>query len=112
MYYMDRTKRARLRFSVSYRMKDDIDPKLVGRSNKALHWFDIQELKKMDIAICDLGGAIRVDDNGKILGGGISGFKKGFSNNLVTEYTGEIPLTFKGKAAVTAWKFLKKRKQK
>ena len=36
------------------------------------------------------------------------GFKKGFSDNLVTEYTGEIPFTFKGKIALLVWKFLKK----
>jgi len=111
VYFVDSKERARLRFSVSYRMDDDVDFKLVGRSNKALHWFDMQELKKMGINIYDFGGAIRIDENRKILGGGISGFKKGFSDNLVTEYTGEIPLTLKGKIATAAWKFLKKRKK-
>lgn len=47
----------------------------------------------------------------KFLVGGISGFKKGFSNNLVIEYNGEIPLTIKGKIAIAVWKFLKKRRK-
>jgi lipid II:glycine glycyltransferase (peptidoglycan interpeptide bridge formation enzyme) len=109
VYFVDTNERARLRFSVSYRMDDSIDFKLVGRSNKALHWFDMQELKKIGINIYDFGGAIRIDKNRKILGGGISGFKKGFSDNLVTEYTGEIPLTLKGKIATAVWIFLKKK---
>ncbi len=111
MYYVDGKNRARLKSSVFYRMDEEVDPKLAGRSNKGLHWFDIREFKKLGIAIYDFGGAIRIDDKGKILGGGISGFKKGFSNNLVIEYNGEIPLTIKGKIVIAVWKFLKKRRK-
>ncbi len=45
--YFANKHRARLRFSVSYRTDESIDNKLVGRSNKGLHWFDIQQLKMM-----------------------------------------------------------------
>ncbi len=45
VYFVDKKDRARLRFSVSYRTDENIDNKLVGRSNKGLHWFDIQQLK-------------------------------------------------------------------
>ncbi len=92
LYWMDGTKRARLRFSISYRMEEGMDPKLVARSNKGLHWFDIQKLKEMNVEMYDFGGAIRIDKDRNILGGGISGFKSGFTKNLVTEYNGEIPL--------------------
>ncbi len=111
VYIVDE-ERTRLRFSVSYRTDESIDNKLVGRSNKGLHWFDIQQFKKMGMAIYDFGGAIRINEKGKIISSGVSGFKKGFSDNLVVEYVGEIPLTVKGKVAMFVWRFLKKIKNK
>ncbi len=65
-------------------------------------------LKWGGVNVYDFGGAIRVDEKRKIISSGVSGFKKGFSDNLVTEYVGEIPLTLKGKLAMFIYGFIKK----
>lgn len=103
LYFFD-DERARYKSGISYRLEESIGIgyKTIGRSNRRLHWFDIQEFKNRGIKIYDLGGISRNTNDKGLLN--INRFKEGFSKNEIMEYEGNIPVSFKGKLAL----FIKK----
>lgn len=105
LYLIDNN-RARYKIGISHRMDDNIDAKIVGRSNRGLHWFDMKILKEKNINIYDLGGiAVNTDDKAKI---NINKFKERFTRNQITEYQGNIGISLKGKSALFINKILQK----
>lgn len=97
LYLVDES-RARYKSGISYRLAEDIDPKIVGRSNRGLHWYDMQFFKNKGINIYDLGGiTVNTTDQAKI---NITKFKERFSKNHVIEFEGNIGVSLKGKLAL------------
>ncbi len=97
LYLVDE-ERARYKYGVSYRMREDIENSLVGRSNRGLHWHDIKLFKRMGKKIYDWGGvAHNTKDPSKI---NINNFKTGFCKTIAVEFTGNVGVSLKGKAAV------------
>lgn len=105
LYFCDES-RARYMFGISYRLNKniEIDPNVIGRSNRGLHWFDIQVLKKQGIKIYDLGGIV-VNSGDKHLDN-VTRFKEGFSKNRVFEYSGNISVSLRGKLGLFIKEFL------
>jgi len=104
--YLYDENRARYKSGVSHRMDDNIDAKVVGRSNRSLHWFDIKLFKEKNITIYDLGGlAHNTEDKAKL---NINKFKERFTKNQVIEYQGNIGISLKGKFALFVHKLLQK----
>ncbi len=104
--YMFDDNRIRYTAGVSYRNTKNIDSKLVGRSNRGLHWFDMQLFKERGIEIYDFGGiAINTKDRSEI---NINKFKEAFSKNKISEYQGNIGISLKGKLALFMHKLRKK----
>jgi len=104
--YMFDDNRIRYTAGVSYRNIKSIDSKIVGRSNRGLHWFDMQLFKEKGIEIYDFGGiAINTKDRSEI---NINKFKEAFSKNRVSEYQGNIGVSLKGKLALFIYKLRKK----
>jgi hypothetical protein len=107
--YLCDGKRARYKSGISYRLNKNIDAKLVGRSNRGLHWFDIKMFKSKNFKIYDLGGiAYNTKDKAKL---NINKFKERFTKNLIIEYEGNIAISLKGKIALYANKILQKIKE-
>ena len=108
LYLFDEN-RARYKSGISYRMDENIDSKVVGRSNRGLHWFDIKLFKNKGLNIYDLGGiAHNTEDKAKI---NINKFKERFTKNQVIEYQGNIGVSLKGKLALFIHKILQKIKK-
>ncbi|MGP1560882.1 MAG: hypothetical protein ACTTIC_02215 [Helicobacteraceae bacterium] len=97
LYLVD-NERIRYKYGISYRLLDDADGQLVGRSNRGLHWHDIKLFKRMGKKIYDWGGvAHNTKDPSKI---NINNFKTGFCKTIAVEFTGNVGVSLKGKAAV------------
>ena len=98
LYFYDDNK-ARYMYGISHRLNNiDIPRNTVGRSNRGLHWFDIQEFKKRGIKTYDLGGVTcNSADNGLQ---NVRKFKEGFSQNMVDEYNGNIAVSLRGRFAL------------
>jgi hypothetical protein len=107
--YLFDDKRARYKSGISFRMNKNIDPKVVGRANRGLHWFDIKLLQNKGLKLYDLGGiAHNTEDKAKI---NINKFKEKFTKNQVIEYQGNIGISLKGKLALFVHKVLQKIKR-
>jgi len=103
--YLFDNERVRYTLGISYRHKG-IDPSLVGRSNRGLHWFDIKLFKKRNFKIYDFGG-IALNSNSADEKN-IRKFKESFTRNTVHEYQGNIGLSIKGKLALSLHNLKKK----
>jgi len=105
LYLVDET-RVRYKSGISYRFDTQIDAKVIGRSNRGLHWYDIQLFKDKKFEIYDFGGiAYNTKDKAKL---NINKFKERFTKNQVIEYQGNIGISLKGKLALLAHKVLQK----
>jgi len=105
LYFFDKAK-ARYMYGISHRLDKylDIAPSVVSRSNRGLHWYDMQEFKKRGLKIYDLGGiACDTTDKGLL---NVRKFKEGFSQNRVTDYYGNIPVSLRGKIALMLKSFI------
>ncbi len=87
---------ARLLYSVSNFRTEGLDPSLVGRANKYLHWYDIQYLWKEGIEILDWGGISSIENPN-----GVDRFKKGFGGEECTYYNVIIGRSISGRLAVS-----------
>ena len=92
VYVTDGT-RAMLLYSGSHfrSIQDQDERKRLARANRLLHWKDILYFKQSGFAIYDFGGL--TDDPG------IAEFKRSFGGRDVAEYTGYVPVTWKGRVA-------------
>jgi hypothetical protein len=63
----------------------------LGRANRFLHWRDILFFKSRGFAVYDCGG---LTEDGRV-----AEFKRSFGGAEVVEYTGYVPLTWRGRAA-------------
>jgi lipid II:glycine glycyltransferase (peptidoglycan interpeptide bridge formation enzyme) len=68
--------------------------RFIGRANRYLHWQDMLYFKNSGFRIYDWGGLTR-DAN-------IASFKRSFGGVELSEYTGYVPVTLKGRAAAAA----------
>ncbi|MGZ8202103.1 MAG: GNAT family N-acetyltransferase [Burkholderiales bacterium] len=66
----------------------------LGRANRYLHWRDMLHFKERGFHVYDWGG-LTGDPN-------IAQFKRTFGGLELTEYTGYVPVTLKGRAAAAA----------
>jgi lipid II:glycine glycyltransferase (peptidoglycan interpeptide bridge formation enzyme) len=103
--YMFDENRVRYTLGISYRHKG-IDPKIVGRSNRGLHWFDMKLFREKNLKIYDFGG-IAIDTDNKDEKN-IRRFKESFTKNSVSEYQGNVGVSLKGKLALFMHKLRKK----
>tara|TARA_B100000242_G_scaffold293651_1_gene272448 strand:- start:208 stop:972 length:765 start_codon:yes stop_codon:yes gene_type:complete len=90
--YINDKKRIRLYHSasnISYKLKDK---NLVARANKYLHWKAISKFKDIGYKTYDFGGISQI----KKLNG-IDKFKFQFHGDIITEYSGLLPVTLKGR---------------
>jgi hypothetical protein len=96
VYYLGRTT-ARLLYSAShFRSEDDAGKRgLVGRANRWLHWKDMVSLKESGISFYDFGGWYAGESDQARLQ--INKFKEEFAQNVITEYSFDLPVTLKGK---------------
>ena len=99
-YIVDRG-RARLLNTMS-----DIDPErdskwnnLVGRANRLHHWLDMLRLKQACVKSYDLGGVYRGTDDPEQIN--IARFKSGFGGRFVETFDAAVPLTLKGRLALS-----------
>ena len=99
--YIHDEKRIRLYHSASNVNVKIINKNLVGRSNKLLHWKVITKFKKSDFHIYDFGGVSHTKHFN-----GIDKFKSHFHGEMVTEFSGLIPLSNKAKFVFFILKFL------
>lgn len=96
-YTMDE-KNARLLHSVSdFREREDAS--LIARSNKRLHWADMELFSSMGIEVYDWGGISSLEKPN-----GIDSFKMKFGGQLVTRYNVFLGRTILGKLAILALK--------
>lgn len=89
-------KTARLLYSVSNFRTEGMDPSLIGRANKYLHWYDIQYLQNNKMQLLDWGGISSIDNPN-----GVDIFKKGFGGNEVLYYNAILGKSIIGKLAVS-----------
>jgi len=87
---------ARLLYSVSNFRTEGLDPSLVGRANKYLHWYDIQYLCKEGIEILDWGGISSIENPN-----GVDRFNKGFGGEECTYYNVTIGRSIRGRLAIS-----------
>ena len=91
-------KNARLLHSVSdFREREDAS--LIARSNKRLHWADMELFSSMGIEVYDWGGISSLEKPN-----GIDSFKMKFGGQLVTRYNVFLGRTILGKLAILALK--------
>lgn len=75
--------RARLLHSASSRFTDSGDRALIGKSNRWLHWWEMQAAEQKGLRFYDWGGfAVGTTDPNMV---GINGFKAAFGGQLVEE---------------------------
>lgn len=86
---------ARLLHSVSDFRDIGLDANLIARSNKRLHWEDIQFLKQSGFTICDWGGVSSFENPN-----GIDTFKMKFGGNPMTYYNVFVGKSFLGKIGI------------
>jgi lipid II:glycine glycyltransferase (peptidoglycan interpeptide bridge formation enzyme) len=82
--------RARLLYSASHyrEVSDTEDRNYIGRANRFLHWFEIQEFARHGYEFYDLGGIpVSTENHQK---NEIARFKAEFGGEVVTEYTGYV----------------------
>jgi len=84
----------------------DIDPRrgsqwnnLVGRANRLHHWQDMLRFKEDGLKSFDLGGVYRGTDDAEQLN--IARFKRSFGGRFVDTFDAVLPLTFKGRLALS-----------
>lgn len=87
-------RRAMLLYSGSHfrSVQDTVDRNRIARANRFLHWRDILFFKQAAFQIYDCGG-LTEDAN-------IAEFKRSFGGNEITEYTGYVAATWKGRLAL------------
>ena len=93
--YIYNSDTSRFYYSTSPFRCDKADAALIGRINKAVHWYDMQMFKSMGVVNYDWGG---ISD--KNASNGIDQFKLGFGGEIGHYYNINIGLSLKGKAAV------------
>lgn len=95
--YIGAAHRARLLYSASsFRDSEDTAYRaMVGRANRALHWFDILEYKKLQCAWYDFGGWYTGTNDEQLLG--INRFKQSFGGTVVVEYNAVIAISLLGR---------------
>ncbi|KZZ86294.1 hypothetical protein [Bacillus sp. SJS] len=88
--YISDNKRAAMLYSASHfrSMQERDSRKEIARANRFLHWEGIRFFKNLRMQIYDLGG---ITDQPSI-----ENFKRGFGGMKVIEYSGYIPLSWKG----------------
>lgn len=103
--YIGDGKRARLLRSASrFREADSSDFRnLIGRSNRYLHWWDIQSFKNRGYQQYDLGGCYMGSDD--LSKKNVKDFKAGFGGDTVVEYHSSQALTLKGRLALLWLKY-------
>ena len=79
-----------------FRSKDEIDPAVVGRANRWLHWRDMLGFKEMGLASYDWGGMF--DDESIAGQASVNNFKREFGGTPVAAYNCTAPVTIKGRA--------------
>ncbi|MGN0066826.1 MAG: hypothetical protein ACI38V_04265 [Bacteroides sp.] len=90
-YIMDEdNKIVRLLYSASNRFDESIDTKLIGYSNKYLHYCDYITFKYKGFILYDFAGVCDNPSDKEKYGIGL--FKKGFGGKLVDTYTYNSPL--------------------
>jgi hypothetical protein len=72
---------------------------LVGRANRLHHWQDMLRFKGEGITSYDLGGVYRGDDDPEQMN--IARFKKSFGGAIVDRFDAVLPLTGKGRIALS-----------
>ncbi len=72
---------------------------LVGRANRLHHWRDMLRFRSEGIRSYDLGGVYRGNDDPEQMN--IARFKKSFGGETVERYDAVVPLTGKGKLALS-----------
>lgn len=104
--YIGTPNRARLLYSASFfrDSNDKVHRALVGRANRALHWFDILEYKKRFCAWYDFGGWYTGTDNEQLLG--INRFKQSFGGTVVVGYNAVLAISLIGrlKLGLAKWR--------
>jgi len=75
--------------------KSNVDPQLVGRSNRQLHWKSMLSMKESGLLVYDFGGI----SNTTALKG-IDDFKRQFGGTEVVEYNSMIPISTAGRVAL------------
>lgn len=85
-------KKVRLLHSASLRFSDGIDKKMIGRSNKYLHYMDMKEFKKHGFEIYDWGGIAYQSENENLKG--INKFKESFGGILIEQQNLYSPLYY------------------
>lgn len=85
----------RMRLYVSGTSVDGNDSQLIGRCNKLLHWFDIQQAKQNGLHEYDFGG---LSHNAKLQG--IDNFKRQFGGSDRFEYNTIVGRTLIGKLSI------------
>ena len=93
--YIFNEMKARLLYSTSNFRSDKDMASLIGRINKALHWYDIKMLKKKGILLYDWGGIS--DRNAS---NGIDKFKISFGGYIEKYYNIFMGISLKGKAVI------------
>lgn len=85
--------RAMLLYSASHfrRIEDRCERRRLGRANRLHHWRDILFFRAAGYVLYDFGG-LTEDPR-------IAEFKRSFGGNEVAEYTGYVPVTWKGRIA-------------
>lgn len=106
--YVSDGRRARLYYSATLPrilsdIKSNIDPQVVGRSNRQLHWRTILSIKESGLLEYDFGGV----SNTTALKG-IDDFKRQFGGKEVTEYNCYIPTSTAGRIALLIKKLYEK----
>jgi hypothetical protein len=93
--------RARLQTTIS-----DMDPSrgsdwnnLVGRAHRLHHWLDMLHFKSQGVGVYDFGGVYRGSDDPEQIN--IARFKQLFGGHFADTYDAVVPLTWKGRAALS-----------
>ncbi len=99
--YVHDDKRIRLYHSASNVYSKLINKNLVGRSNKFLHWKVISNFKDSGFHVYDFGGISQKENFN-----GIDKFKSHFHGEMVTEYSGLIPVSLKARFIIFIMRIL------
>jgi len=93
--------RMRWLWGPSVRMSDDASfRQMVGRATRFNHWRSMLRAKEMGMGMYDLGGWYAGDTDQARLS--INKFKEGFGGQMLIEYNGILPVTFRGRAYLAA----------
>lgn len=94
--FISNGERARLLYSISnFRTQADTatERRIISEIHRSLHWFEINQFKKLNYKLYDLGG-LALGDDPQLKN--INHFKRGFGGDELEEYINFTPITLKG----------------